>query len=385
MNGIGDAGAAHTTSARAATAFKFVVLDATEVSVERARLAPAGVQVACCGAKDGEGRDVSDAQLCGATAIGVWHTVWIGGALLARLPASVKLIVRFGVGFDNVDVRGCGARGIRVHNVPNYGTEEVADAALSHILNLYRSTHALAMAVAHGAVIKGPDAIAAHSARSCGAGGARRIRGQVLGLVGMGRIGTATLLRAKAFGFHCVFYDPYVCAGLDKALGAERCSSLGQLLERADCVTLHCNCTEENTRMLGRDQFAKMKRGSFLVNTARGELVDDAALGDALRSGKLAAASLDVHWDEPFTVPGHALAQAGVPNLVCTPHCAWYSKESRLEMREIACGYVLDLIRGVKSPSCVNEAFLVEGGGGGGSGGGGGGCGGGGGSGGGGG
>ena len=146
MNGIGDAGAAHTTSARAATAFKFVVLDATEVSVERARLAPAGVQVACCGAKDGEGRDVSDAQLCGATAIGVWHTVWIGGALLARLPASVKLIVRFGVGFDNVDVRGCGARGIRVHNVPNYGTEEVADAALSHILNLYRSTHALAMA-----------------------------------------------------------------------------------------------------------------------------------------------------------------------------------------------------------------------------------------------
>ena len=123
----------------------------------------------------------------------------------------------------------------------------MADSAISHILNMYRQTANLAASVASGHCIQGPDAIAEAATAGCGHGGARRVRGETLGIVGMGRIGTATVLRAKTFGFDIIFYDPFVPAGLDKALGlspSARCGTFHELLERADCVSLHAACSE---------------------------------------------------------------------------------------------------------------------------------------------
>jgi len=119
-------------------------------------------------------------------------------------------------------------------------------------------------------------------------------------LIGFGRIGIATAVRAKAFGFEIIFYDPYVRDGVDKALGVTRIENLDDLLKQSDCVSLHPNCTEENTNMINKDTIALMKKGSFIVNTARGELINEQDLADALRSGHLAGASIDVHWTEPF-------------------------------------------------------------------------------------
>ena len=128
----------------------------------------------------------------------------------------------------------------------------------------------------------------------------RRVRGSVLGLVGLGRIGSAVALRAKACGFEVAFYDPGREDGADKALGIRRVHSLGALLAEAECVSLHCLCDQRTAGIIGAMAFGAMRAGALLVNTARGELIDEAALATALRSGQLAAAALDVHCREPY-------------------------------------------------------------------------------------
>jgi len=159
----------------------------------------------------------------------------------------------------------------------------------------------------------------------------RRVRGSALGLVGLGRIGSAVALRAKACGFDVAFFDPEREDGADKALGIRRARSLGALLAESECVSLHCLCNAQTFGMLDAQAFGQLRQGALLVNTARGELIDEGALAEALRSGRVAAAALDVHCTEPFDCSTGPLA--GAPNLYCTPHSAWYSPESRLEMR----------------------------------------------------
>jgi len=186
------------------------------------------------------------------------------------------------------------------------------------MLNLYRRVAPLIMEVNRGAEIRGPDAIAAAAGPSC-----KRVRGQILGLIGFGRIGIATARRAKTFGFDVRFYDPYVRDGVDKATNVTREESLTELLESSDCISLHCNCTEENKNIINATTLASFKKGAFLVNTARGDLINEADLAQALKSGHLAGASLDVHCSEPFIKGKGPLGSA--PNLLCTPHSAWYS------------------------------------------------------------
>lgn len=210
------------------------------------------------------------------------------------------------------------------------------------------------MAVEAGASIQGPDAIAAAAGPAC-----RRIRGQVLGLIGLGRIGIATALRAKAFGFKIVFFDPQVKDGMDKAIGGiERADSLADLLARSDCVSMHANATADNEKMINKSTLGMMKRGSFFVNTARGELVDEEDLAEALTSGHLAGAALDVHWGEPFLKGQGPLGE--VPNLLCTPHNAWFSVESRTEMRVLATEAIKRVMDGQPVRNCVNKAHLVQ-------------------------
>lgn len=204
-------------------------------------------------------------------------------------------------------------------NVPAYGVEEVADSTLSHILNVYRRTHQSASLVDKGIRFSDLDGIKQSAI------GARRIRGNVLGIVGLGKIGTAVAERAKPFGFRICFYDPYVAEGVEKAMGIERVDTLYELLSVSDCVTLHCPLTADNHHMLDAAAFEHFKPGTvdltplhlaapsiivhlrivlgaFLVNTARGGLVDDDALEKALKVGRVGAASTDVHENEPNNV-----------------------------------------------------------------------------------
>jgi len=182
--------------------------------------------------------------------------------------------------------------------------------------------------------------------------------------VGLGRVGTAVALRAKAFGFNVIFYDPYLPDGIEKSLGLTRVYTLQDLLFQSDCVSLHCTLNEHNHHLINEYTIKQMRPGAFLVNTARGGLVDEAALAAALKDGRIRAAALDVHENEPFNALGGMngpLKEA--PNLICTPHAAWYSDASSAELREMAATEIRRAIVG-RIPdnlrNCVNKEYFVS-------------------------
>ena len=256
------------------------------------------------------------AAVLAADAIILWHGPLVDAAVIARLK-KCRAIIRNGVGFDSVDLAAAARAGIPVCNVPDYGTEEVADHALALTLALYRQLFPLDT-----------------EAKRLGwkietAAKMRRLRTQTFGVIGLGRIGTATALRAKAFGFRVVFFDPYVPSGMHKAVGVERVGSLEELLRGSDLVSIHCPLTAETRGMIGEKEIARMKPGSFLVNTARGDIAQKAPVFAALRSGHLAGAGLDVVEAEPL----RSAEEAATPNLIVTCHAAFCSPEGMIEMR----------------------------------------------------
>ncbi len=251
-----------------------------------------------------------------AHAIILWHGPLVTSEIVAQL-RNCRAIIRNGVGFDSVDIAAAARAGIPVCNVPDYGTEEVADHALALTLALYRQLFPLdAEAKRLGWKIEVQHKM-------------RRLNTQTFGIVGLGRIGTATALRAKAFGFRVVFYDPYVPSGVHKAIGIERAGSLEELLRASDLLSIHCPSNPETRGMIGGPEIARMKPTSFLVNTARGDIVQKAPLFAALREGRLAGAGLDVVEDEPL----RTAEEAATPNLICTCHAAFCSPEGMVEMR----------------------------------------------------
>lgn len=338
----------------------YVCLDADDGEVERAVLEGAA-RVKMLGAT--KQADLRDDDLAEAAVVAVWHTIRVDEALLERMPRA-RAIVRMGVGYDNIAVAAAGRLGIPVCNVPDYGTEEVADSAIALTLGLFRGSLAGARLLHAGEAVRGADAIAAAVPY------VKRVRGATLGLVGLGRIGAATAVRAKACGFNVLFFDPYREDGADKALGVERAPSLEALLRASDCVSLHCNCVSGGVvagpatraapeKMVDAAAFAAMREGALFVNTARGELVDEAALDAALRSGRVAAAALDVHWDEPYARGAGPLGSS--PNLYCCPHQAWYSPESRAEMRRKGAEAARRAIEGAEPlRNVVNAAHLDD-------------------------
>jgi phosphoglycerate dehydrogenase-like enzyme len=246
----------------------------------------------------------------------LWHGPLITAEVIARMP-HCRAIIRNGVGFDTVDIAAAANAGIPVCNVPDYGTEEVADHAIALTLALYRQLFPLD---AEAKRLGWKITVAAKM---------RRLSTQTFGIVGLGRIGTATALRAKAMGFKVVFYDPYVPSGTHKAVGVERVASLDDLLQRADTISIHCPLTPETRGMIGAREIALLKPGSFLVNTARGDIAQKAPVFAALRSGHLAGAGLDVVEAEPLRTP----EEAATPNLIVTCHAAFCSPEGMVEMR----------------------------------------------------
>jgi len=273
--------------------------------------------------------DIADVRLFGAQneedlipvagsfdALLVYHSTKITDLSLAKMK-KCRGIVRCGVGYDNVDIQAAGKRGIVVCNVPDYGTEEVADHALMMLLALARRFLPSDQAIRAGIWSKDVHV------------GTPRLRGRTLGIIGCGRIGSALALRTKVLGMRVVFHDPYKPDGLEKTLGVERCHRLEELLPQAEFLSLHCPLTKETHHLLNAETLAQLPRGAYVINTARGACVDLFALYKALQSGQVSYAALDVVEREPLDddrIRSH-------PNVVLTPHSAYYSVEGFREMR----------------------------------------------------
>jgi phosphoglycerate dehydrogenase-like enzyme len=277
-------------------------------------------------------------------AIILFHDVThVGEPSFAKAPRC-KAVVRAGVGFNNVDLAAAGQHGIAVCNVPDYGTEEVADHAMMLLLAVARHLFSSSLALRAGVW----DYLTARDTP--------RLRGKTLGLVGCGRIGSAMALRAKAFGLDVVFYDPKVPAGYEKALGIRREFTLEPLLETSHFISVHCYLNEDTHHLIDAQAFARMRPGSILINTARGPVVDQVALGDALESGHLRGAGIDVFEREPLDDERIRLH----PRVVITPHSAFYSVESFVELRTKAAEEVRRILQGQPPRNLVNRAFLVQ-------------------------
>jgi phosphoglycerate dehydrogenase-like enzyme len=312
-------------------------------------LAEAGVEQAVLGSiadfrlLQTNDESVVSARAADADVLLVFHDIKLTERSLSSLKRC-KGIVRCGVGVDNIDLAAAGRLGILVCNVPDYGTEEVADHAMLMLLAIVRRLLPTERAVRAG----GWDPSTVF--------GTPRLRGRTLGVLGCGRIGTAMVLRAKAFGLRVVIYDPYKPDGLDKALGVERVWRLEDLLTQAEFLSVHCPLTKETRHILNAKTLALLPRGAYVVNTARGPCIDNAALMAALDSGHLTAAGLDVVEREPLD--DERLRQH--PGVVLTPHAAFYSVEGFMEMRSKGAEEGKRLILGEPVRNLVNGHLLVN-------------------------
>ena len=263
----------------------------------------------------------------------------------AVLRAAERCVVvgRFGVGVDNIDVKTATELGMAVTYVPDYCVDEVSD-------------HVMALLLAWNRRITLFDA----SVKTTGWGSVpltmrvMRLRGKKLGIVGFGRIGRVVCARAQAFGLEVLVHDPYIDAETPGQYGA-RTADLETLLKESDFVTLHSPLTPETRDLIGADELRLMKPEAFLINAARGPLVDEDALLEALTGGRIGGAGLDVLVDNA-PPPDHPLFQ--LDNVLITPHVAFFSQESTLELEERAAGEVARVLQGRMPDNLVNPEVL---------------------------
>ncbi|KAM0751792.1 C-terminal binding protein [Meredithblackwellia eburnea MCA 4105] len=261
---------------------------------------------------------------------------------------NLKVVVRCGVGYDRLDRKYLAEKGVTVCNVPDYGTEEIADHSTALHLSLRRGIvvhheRQRAASPAGWAVVESPLV--------------SRLRGATFGVIGLGRIGTATALRAKAFGMHVIFYDPYLPNGVDKSLGFERVRKLEDIFTRSNTISVHCPLTSETRGLVSTELLALVNPGTILVNTARGEIVSLSGVEAAMKQGNLAGAGLDVLEVEPIPEPPHPLLAAYRAKeqwlegrLLITPHSAFYSPSSYADIRTNSAQTMKDvLIDGLQS------------------------------------
>src|SRR6202165_641719 len=236
--------------------------------------------------------EISDADCAAADGLMIMG-FGVTGADLARFP-KLRCIVRMGVGYDKLDRPAAAARNILVCNVPDYGTTEVADHAMALALSLRRG-----VILYHERQRQSPPAAWEPVKGEL----IRRLGVQTFGIIGLGRIGTAVALRARAFGFRVVFHDPHLPNGAELALGIARAVSLEDLLRQTDTLSIHAPLTPETSGMLGRAQLSLLRPGAVVVNDARGPIIDLDALLALLRDGHIAGAGVDVLPVEPPVEP----------------------------------------------------------------------------------
>src|SRR5437762_5418859 len=254
-----------------------------------------------------------------------------------------RIISRFGIGVDNVDLAAATSAGIVVTKVPDYCVDEVSDHALALILALARKIP-MANTQVHAGRWEMRSVVPIH-----------RLRGSVLGLVGFGRIPQLVAPKARAFGIKVVAFDPYVPSDVFTRAGVERVD-FSDLLKVSDYISIHSPLLPETRNLFDADAFRQMKPTAYLINTARGPIVDEAALAHALDERQLAGAALDVMPQEP---PSGSLL-LGRSNVIITPHISFYSEESLVELQTKAAEEVVAVLSGQPPRNPVNAEVLAH-------------------------
>ncbi len=317
------------------------------IEIERQTLEPIGVEIV-------DTRDFSDAEtdeaLRTADAV-LFRKLGVTRELINSLE-NCKIICTYAAGYDMIDVEAATERKIMVANTPGYGNDEVADHTLMLLFALTRrlipQVDAMRAAAADG------DVRSAWTHRPYVP--IRRIRGQTLGIIGLGRIGKTVAWKAQGLGLNVIATDPYVsketAAGLDVPL-----VPLDDLLRDSDYVTLHTPLTHETFKMIKTPELSLMKPSAYLINCARGKCVDLASVVAAITENRIAGAALDVVEVEP--PPADILSElVSYPNVIITPHNAWYSEDSTDDRQRIAAETVREALQGGVPESVVNrEAF----------------------------
>ncbi|HZD21883.1 MAG TPA: hydroxyacid dehydrogenase [Acidimicrobiia bacterium] len=253
-----------------------------------------------------------DSALATADALIVRSATRVGGDLLAKAP-RLKAVGRAGVGVDNIDIPAASERGIAVFNAPGGNTIAAAELTMALLISVARNVPAAEASLRSGQwdrpTFKGVE-----------------LKGKTLGLIGAGRIGSEVALRSQAFGMKVIASDPYLSPTRAEELNVEL-TSLNDVIERADFISLHVPLTEETKGMWGQDEFRRMKKTAFVVNAARVGVIDEVALAKALHSGTIAGAALDVYEQEPLPADS-PLRDA--PNLMLTPHLGASTAEAQV-------------------------------------------------------
>lgn len=263
----------------------------------------------------------------------------ITARVIDALP-KLKCVVRYGVGYETIDVPAATERGIWVANVPDYCIPEVADHALALLLALARKVIPLDASVRRNewSAVKASKPI-------------HRIEGRTLGLIGMGRIGREVARRAKAFGLNVIVADKYLSPEKAAEAGATLVA-LDALLPVADFISIHAPLTPETRHLMNAEALARMKPTAYLINVARGAIIDTVALAGVLSAGKIAGAALDVFEQEPLPAD-HPIRTA--PNAILNAHAAWYSEEAMAQLQRFAAEEVARVLRGEPMKNPLNK------------------------------
>jgi D-3-phosphoglycerate dehydrogenase len=300
------------------------------------------------GLKEYQGDPDAIADFVGDARILVDHLAPVTGPMLERLPRLELIAVSRG-GPVNLDMAACRARGVKVVNTPGRNAPAVAEFTIGAILAETRLIRE-----GHESLRRGEWRGDLYRSDLTG----DELADLTVGVIGYGHIGTRVVRYLKVFGPRILVHDPYVPLRPEDAADGVEAVGLDELLRRSDVVTLHPRVTPETTRMINADTLARMKPGSYLINTARGGLVVEADLAESLASGHLAGAGLDVLNAEP-PEPGNPLL--ALPNVVFSPHMGGVDRKSMADMAEMAAGCIVSLYRGEWPSGCIVNDELAEG------------------------
>jgi D-3-phosphoglycerate dehydrogenase len=267
------------------------------------------------------------------------------GPFTARLLASMascRIISRSGIGVNDIDLDAASAAGILVANVPDFCIDELSDHVIGFLLAFTRGIFRAGLAVRSGV----------WSYRTVAP--LRRIRGLRLGLVGFGRSARAVVPKARALGLNVLAYDPYVEPDVFEINGVSK-AGFNELLSEADFVSVHAPLSASTRHLIGRDEFARMKPSVVLINISRGSIIDEQALIDALRTGRIAGAALDVMETEP---PADQHPLRSMPNVILTPHIAGYTEEAVADAATKAAAEIRRVLSGEMPVNLVNPAAM---------------------------
>lgn len=247
---------------------------------------------------------------------------------------NTKIISRYGVGVNTIDIDAAKEKGITVANVPDYGMEEVSNHALALLLSSARKVTLLNKEVKKGN----------WDFKVCVP--IHRFNEQTVGVLGFGRIPRRFIEKVKPLGFKTAAYDPFVSAAAMAAVGVQK-MELDEIIAEADYLSIHVPLIDDTYHLINEERLKQMKRNAVIINTARGPIIDEKALSDALEKGVIAGAALDVTENEPVSTDSPLLT---MDNVIITPHSAWYSEEAMVELRQKAARNIVQVLNGEITP-----------------------------------